>query len=82
MFSKVQKSAFAVAIFVAGSITGGGVAMAYQSHMYAALQDLRAARAQLYSAMSDKGGHKTYAIEYVDKAIYQTEAGINYGSHM
>jgi hypothetical protein len=50
--------------------------------MYAALQDLRAARAQLYSAMSDKGGHKTYAIEYVDKAIYQTEAGINYGSHM
>ncbi len=78
MFANARKSVLAVAIFAAGSLAGGGVAMAYQSHMYAALQDLRAARAQLVSAMSDKGGHKAIAIEYVDKAIYQTQAGINY----
>ncbi len=79
MISKIRKSVLAVAIFAAGSVAGGGVAMAYQSHMYAALQDLRAARSQLASAMSDKGGHRTAAIGLVDRAIYQTQAGISYG---
>jgi hypothetical protein len=79
MFSNVRKSVLAVAMFAVGTAAGGGVAMAYQSHMYSALQDLRAARAQLAAAMSDKGGHRTAAIGLVDRAIYQTQAGISYG---
>ena len=58
--------------FVAGQAT------ADQPHMQNALERLRAARAELSVAASDKGGHRLRAIGYVDRAIEETRAGIAY----
>ena len=61
----------AVATFVVGCVTGGG-----QPHMEAAIDHLRAARADLEAATSDKGGHRVNAIRLVDSAIDEVERGI------
>ena len=58
--------------FVAGQAT------ADQPHMQSALNHLRAARAELSVAAADKGGHRLRAIGYVDRAIDETRAGIQY----
>ena len=55
-----------------------GQAFAYQPHMQNALERLRAARAELSAAASDKGGHRVRAIGLVDRAIEETRAGISY----
>lgn len=55
-----------------------GQAMAYQPHMQNALERLRSARAELSAAAADKGGHRIRAIDYVDRAIEETRAGIAY----
>lgn len=55
-----------------------GQAMAYQEHMHAALDALRTARAELVASEPNKGGHRERAIELVDRAIEQTQAGIDY----
>ena len=55
-----------------------GQAIAYQPHMQSALDHLRAARAELSAAAADKGGHRLRAIGYVDRAIEETRAGIQY----
>ncbi|MGZ4966558.1 MAG: hypothetical protein ACXWAV_03795 [Chthoniobacterales bacterium] len=49
-----------------------------QPHMRDALGHLRSARAQLAKAYSNKGGHRERALEHVDAAIRETEAGIAY----
>lgn len=61
--------------FVAGCASGSG-----QPHMTAALDHLRAAKSQLESAVSDKGGHRVQAIELVDQAIAEVQAGIDYAA--
>ncbi len=58
--------------FVAGCATSG------QPHMNAALAELQAARQELQSAVSDKGGHRVRAISLVDDAINETQAGIDF----
>ena len=58
--------------FVAGQVTAG------QPHMQNALDRLRAARAELSVAAEDKGGHRIRAIGYVDHAMEETRAGIDY----
>ncbi len=58
--------------FVAGQAT------AYPPHMQNALERLRAARAELSAAASDKGGHRVRAIDFVDRAIEETRAGMAY----
>ena len=46
--------------------------------MQKARSNLQAARAELRSAKHNKGGHRGKAIEYVDTALVQVNAGIEY----
>jgi hypothetical protein len=67
-----------------GAAAGGSIACATaqgQPNMYNALQSLRNARAELYHATPNKGGHRERAISLVDQAIGETEAGIAYGGN-
>lgn len=57
---------------------GAGYAVAAQPHMTNALADLRAARHQLDEALPDKGGHRLAAINLVNQAITEVNAGIGY----
>ena len=43
-----------------------------------ALKALREAKRQLEAGSSDKGGHRIKAIEHVDQAISEVQAGIEY----
>jgi hypothetical protein len=61
--------------FIAGQLS------AAQPHMQAALNHLRQARTSLNRATADKGGHRERAIELVNQAIDQVEAGIAYDRH-
>ncbi len=47
-----------------------------QPHMKAALDHLKSARSNLDRATADKGGHRAKAIELVNKAIDEVNAGI------
>lgn len=64
-----------VTLFVIGCVTGRG-----QPHMQAALDHLQTAKAELQSAMADKGGHRVRAIELVNRAIGEVEAGMEYAA--
>jgi len=64
-----------VVLFVIGCVTGRG-----QPHMQAALDHLQSAKAELQSAVSDKGGHRVRAIELVDRAIEQVNDGMTYAA--
>ncbi|MEN9878367.1 MAG: hypothetical protein RLZZ158_1406 [Cyanobacteriota bacterium] len=61
-------------------ILGASLAQARQDNMLDALNALRNARASLVLATPNKGGHRERAIELVDQAIMQTQAGINYAN--
>jgi methylthioribose-1-phosphate isomerase len=56
-----------------------GYALAVQVHMQNALHALENARAQLQAALPDKAGHRVNAINLVNQAINETEAGIAAG---
>jgi hypothetical protein len=49
-----------------------------QPHMRAALNSLQAAKNQLQRATHDKGGHRVKAIQLVDQAIGEVQAGIRF----
>ena len=51
-----------------------------QPHMRAALDALRNAKRHLELAQADKGGHRVKAVELVNGAIAETEAGIAYAA--
>ncbi|HST29290.1 MAG TPA: hypothetical protein VLK27_00445 [Chthoniobacterales bacterium] len=53
-------------------------ARADQPHMRRALEHLRAARAELQSAEHDKGGWRVRAIEITNRAIAETERGMEF----
>jgi hypothetical protein len=75
-----MKRTLAVAA-MAAMLAGGfviGHATADQPHMHNALDTLQHARAELYAATPDKGGHRMRAIGYVDRAIAETRAGVDY----
>jgi hypothetical protein len=55
-----------------------GVSGAAQNNMRDALAHLREARQSLDRAEDNKGGHKDKAIELVDKAIEQVQAGMDF----
>ncbi|MFI5034538.1 MAG: hypothetical protein ACHQPH_27955 [Reyranellales bacterium] len=65
-----------LACLVAGTVVGATIAYAAQPHMVGALENLRAARAQLERSTTNKGGHRERAIGAVDRAIEETRAGI------
>jgi hypothetical protein len=54
-------------------------ARADQPHMRRALENLRAARAELQSAEHNKGGWRIRALENTDRAIRETENGMAAG---
>ena len=51
-----------------------------QPNMEAALQNLREAQRYLQTAARDKGGHRERALDYINRAISETEAGINFAN--
>ncbi len=53
-----------------------GFALAAQPHMQNALHALRNSKAELETALPDKGGHRVKAIALVDQAIAEVNAGI------
>jgi hypothetical protein len=75
LIQRIGLPAMLTASFLFGSALTG-VAFAYQGHMAAARQDLNGALSQLRTAISDKGGHRVNAINYVQKAILEVDAGI------
>ena len=52
-----------------------------QPNMRAALAHLREAKAALQRADHNKGGHRGRAIEIINRAIAEVEAGIAAGRH-
>jgi hypothetical protein len=73
-----MKSGLVIAA-LATTLTAGvfmGEALAAQPHMQAALDDLRAARAELLEASHNKAGHRAEALRLTNAAISETEAGI------
>ena len=52
-----------------------------QPHMRAALEHLRAAKAELEQAEADKGGHRVSALKATNDAIHHTEEGIKFANH-
>jgi hypothetical protein len=51
-------------------------AVAAQPYMQGALRALENARASLQTAATDKGGHRTRAIQLIDEAIRQVKVGM------
>lgn len=49
-----------------------------QPHMVSALASLKAGRAQLENASTDKGGHRAAAIKLTDQAIEEVKKGIDF----
>jgi hypothetical protein len=71
------KSILCVAALLLASVA----AYAYvpdQPRMQAARADLQAARAQLRNATNDKGGHRARALDQVDEALTEVNAGIRF----
>jgi uncharacterized membrane protein YqiK len=46
--------------------------------MNAAIQQLREAQQSLQAATADKGGHRVNALQLIDQAIAEVQAGIQY----
>ena len=77
LFSKSPTAILITGVTI-GAIAGACAVMAAQPHMQSALGSLQAARASLVAAQANKGGHRERAIGFVDSAIAETRAGINY----
>ena len=70
--------AFKATILLLLSISALGLSSSFarQPHMERALENLRAARAELQAAEHNKGGWRIRALENVDRAIRETEKGM------
>lgn len=79
--SWLQRQLPLMASFTAGALLSAGVAIAQQPNMQNALSQLQAARASLLAARPNKGGHRDRAINLVNQAIVQVEAGIAYAAN-
>ena len=73
------RKAVAISAFGMAATFAAGYAVAAQPHMQAALRALRNADTELNAALPDKGGHRVNAINLVNQAITETEAGIAAG---
>ena len=78
----MAKKRFVVIIVALCLIIGfaAGVWAERQPHMRAALEHLRAARAELEAASHDKGGHKAAALKAIDQAIEHVREGMKYAN--
>lgn len=70
-----RKSFLGVLILLAATAV---VVVADQPRMQAARTDLNQARAQLQAAMKNKGGHRATAINYINSAIAEINAGMRF----
>ena len=70
----------ALVLGVAMVVAFAGISGAAQNNMRDALAHLREARQALDRADDNKGGHKDKAIELVDKAIEQVQAGMEFAA--
>ena len=77
--AKLRMTAVVAGSMLAGALIGGS-AMAYQGHMWNALHALQNADNQLQMAAPDKGGHRVNAINLVNEAIGEVQAGIAVGA--
>jgi hypothetical protein len=68
-----------IVILLSMSALGMSSAFARQPHMERALENLRAARAELQIAEHNKGGWRVRALENVNRAIADTERGMAFG---
>jgi hypothetical protein len=69
-----------VILAVSGGAFAAGLAYAAQPHMEAALNALLTAQTELKVAEHNKGGHRVKALDLVNSAIAQVQAGIAAGS--
>jgi hypothetical protein len=74
--AKAALAAGALALAMGAGFLTGQV-QAGQPHMRSALDHLRAARRELDMAEHNKGGHRVIAIDYVNRAISEVEAGMD-----
>jgi hypothetical protein len=74
--------AIALASLVIGLGAGAALAQGNQPHMQNALAALQTANAELQLAEADKGGHRVNAINLVNQAITEVQAGIAAGAGM
>lgn len=68
--------ALAAAVFATGIVVG--TVSADQPRMQSALRNLEQARGDLQNATADKGGHRVRAINLVNQAISEVNAGIRF----
>jgi hypothetical protein len=69
-------------VMATGAGYGIGFAQGGQPHMQNALGYLQSAKTELNLALRDKGGHRTAAVNLVNQAITQVQAGIAVGAGM
>jgi hypothetical protein len=74
-YRRALYAAVLTGLFVVGCVTGRG-----QPHMEAALDHLQAAKSELTEARANKGGHRVRAIELIDLAISEVEAGMEHAA--
>jgi hypothetical protein len=74
-----MRKAVLISAFGMATTFAAGYAVAAQPHMQAALRALRNANAELNAALPDKAGHRVKAINLVNDAIAETQAGIAAG---
>ena len=75
---KSTKSILCAATLLLAAVAAVYAATPDQPRMQAARADLQAARAQLRGATNDKGGHRARALEHVDEALTEVNAGIRF----
>ena len=79
-FAKRKQFVFAgIAAALVAAGFAAGAAYAAQPRMRAALGYLQNAKAELQAAAADKGGHRLRAIELVNQAMGEVQAGIAAG---
>ncbi|MFH1558516.1 MAG: hypothetical protein ABII76_27260 [Pseudomonadota bacterium] len=73
-----QLAILAAGTAASGVLLGATSAEAYQGNMERALSDLYSAIASLREASSNKGGHRVRAMQLIQQAIDETQAGIEF----
>jgi len=78
--SKLRLGIAAIAGALVCSGIGAGAAYAFQPHMATARGDLQTAQGELQQAIPDKAGHRVNAMNLVQQAINEVNAGIQAGA--
>lgn len=79
-----RRNVLSLAVAGAGAATllaaSSGSALAYQGNMERALGELQDALQSLREATADKGGHKARAVNLIQQAMSEVQAGIDYAA--